>query len=294
MTPLDKTEHTRWDDDLRIEFDTHLALIEDEERAGGASVEEARRNARARFGSPLVSRDLARARRQGDRLRLATVGGEPRVHTDHRADHRARHWRERVDLRRRAARRPQSPALSGLGPVDRPGSRRAAAQSALGHGHDAGVRSTRGDEGRQRLRPHPRGVVVATATGARCASSDSPSATTRTADRAGRPAPDATTGPARPGAAVVVREVVRFRGLRQQAPAFREATAYDQSASGSPCPACRCGDNAARYNFARRSSCALIATMTVLADMRTAANAGGRRIPCAARTPAANGIATML
>ena len=48
------------------------------------------------------------------------------------------------------------------------------------------------------------------------------------------------------------------------------------------------------YSSARRSSCALIATMTVLADIRTAANAGGRRIPCAARTPAASGIATML
>jgi hypothetical protein len=48
------------------------------------------------------------------------------------------------------------------------------------------------------------------------------------------------------------------------------------------------------YNSARRSNCALIATMTVLADISTAANAGGRRIPCAAMTPAANGIATML
>jgi hypothetical protein len=48
------------------------------------------------------------------------------------------------------------------------------------------------------------------------------------------------------------------------------------------------------YNWARRSNCALIATMTVLADISTAANAGGRRIPCAAMTPAANGIATML
>ena len=53
-------------------------------------------------------------------------------------------------------------------------------------------------------------------------------------------------------------------------------------------------DSAVHYSFARRSSCALIATMTVLADMRTAANAGGSRMPCLARTPAANGIATML
>jgi hypothetical protein len=48
------------------------------------------------------------------------------------------------------------------------------------------------------------------------------------------------------------------------------------------------------YSWARRSNCALIATMTVLADIRTAAIAGGRRMPCGARTPAANGIATML
>ncbi len=48
------------------------------------------------------------------------------------------------------------------------------------------------------------------------------------------------------------------------------------------------------YSLARRSSCALIATMTVLADIRTAAKAGGRRMPCGARTPAASGIATML
>jgi hypothetical protein len=48
------------------------------------------------------------------------------------------------------------------------------------------------------------------------------------------------------------------------------------------------------YSLARRSSCALIATMTVLADISTAANAGGSRIPLDARTPAAKGIATML
>jgi hypothetical protein len=48
------------------------------------------------------------------------------------------------------------------------------------------------------------------------------------------------------------------------------------------------------YSSVRRSSCALTATITVLADISTAANAGGRRIPRAARTPAANGMATML
>ena len=54
------------------------------------------------------------------------------------------------------------------------------------------------------------------------------------------------------------------------------------------------GHGATAYSLARRSSCALTATMTVLADISTAANAGGRRMPCVARTPAANGIATML
>jgi hypothetical protein len=37
----------------------------------------------------------------------------------------------------------------------------------------------------------------------------------------------------------------------------------------------------------------LIATITVLADMNTAANAGGSKMPCGASTPAANGIAMM-
>jgi putative ABC transport system permease protein len=47
------------DDDLQQEFATHLALIEDEERADGFSAEQARRNARARFGNPLVQRERA-------------------------------------------------------------------------------------------------------------------------------------------------------------------------------------------------------------------------------------------
>jgi hypothetical protein len=50
----------------------------------------------------------------------------------------------------------------------------------------------------------------------------------------------------------------------------------------------------AGHNSARLSSCALMATITVLADMKTAPRAGVRRTPHAASTPAANGIATML
>jgi putative ABC transport system permease protein len=47
------------DDDLRQELDTHLGLIEEEERAHGSAPEQARRNARARFGNPLVHREQA-------------------------------------------------------------------------------------------------------------------------------------------------------------------------------------------------------------------------------------------
>src|SRR5690625_1165553 len=48
------------------------------------------------------------------------------------------------------------------------------------------------------------------------------------------------------------------------------------------------------FYTARRSSCALIATTTVLSDMSTAPSAGCSRIPQAARTPPARGMATML
>src|SRR5215831_15564574 len=47
------------DDELRREVDSHLTLIEDEERASGASEKAARRLARERFGSPLVHREQA-------------------------------------------------------------------------------------------------------------------------------------------------------------------------------------------------------------------------------------------
>jgi predicted permease len=49
----------RIDDDLRQEFDTHLALIEEEERAHGLSEDRARQEARARFGDPLGYRERA-------------------------------------------------------------------------------------------------------------------------------------------------------------------------------------------------------------------------------------------
>ena len=48
---------THMDDDLKQEFDTHLALIEEEGRAHGLSADEAREEARLRFGNPLAYRE---------------------------------------------------------------------------------------------------------------------------------------------------------------------------------------------------------------------------------------------
>jgi len=47
----------RLDEELRQELDTHLALIEEEERANGRSEDGARRHARLRFGAPSVHRE---------------------------------------------------------------------------------------------------------------------------------------------------------------------------------------------------------------------------------------------
>ena len=49
-----------------------------------------------------------------------------------------------------------------------------------------------------------------------------------------------------------------------------------------------------RYSCALRRSCALIATITVLADINTAPTAGESTKPSGARTPAASGMAKML
>jgi putative ABC transport system permease protein len=51
---------TRIDDELRQEIETHLALIEQDERAQGSSAEQARIDARTRFGSPSGYREEAR------------------------------------------------------------------------------------------------------------------------------------------------------------------------------------------------------------------------------------------
>ncbi len=63
MSPLRRlwnvVRRSRVDDDLRVEFETHLKLIEEEARAGGATAEEARRIAHERFGSALVYREQA-------------------------------------------------------------------------------------------------------------------------------------------------------------------------------------------------------------------------------------------
>jgi putative ABC transport system permease protein len=50
---------THMEDDLKQELDTHLALIEEEGRAHGLSADEARQDARRRFGNPLAYRERA-------------------------------------------------------------------------------------------------------------------------------------------------------------------------------------------------------------------------------------------
>ncbi|MGH9408340.1 MAG: ABC transporter permease, partial [Vicinamibacterales bacterium] len=50
---------SRLDDDLRQEIETHVALIEEEERAAGLTAAEARREARLRFGNPRAEREHA-------------------------------------------------------------------------------------------------------------------------------------------------------------------------------------------------------------------------------------------
>jgi putative ABC transport system permease protein len=63
MSPLRRiwnvVRRARLDEELRQEVDTHLALIEEEERAQGSSEERARQQARSRFGSPLAYRERA-------------------------------------------------------------------------------------------------------------------------------------------------------------------------------------------------------------------------------------------
>jgi putative ABC transport system permease protein len=63
MSPLRRlwnvVRRSRMDDDLRQELDTHVALIEEEERRQGLTAEQARRNARTRFGNPDAYREMA-------------------------------------------------------------------------------------------------------------------------------------------------------------------------------------------------------------------------------------------
>ena len=63
MSPLRRllnvVRRPRMDDDLRQELDTHVALIEEEERRHGSTAEQARRNARTRFGNPRAYRERA-------------------------------------------------------------------------------------------------------------------------------------------------------------------------------------------------------------------------------------------
>jgi predicted permease len=56
---LNVMRRSRMDDELRQELDTHVALIEEEERRQGLAAEQARRKARARFGNPRAYREKA-------------------------------------------------------------------------------------------------------------------------------------------------------------------------------------------------------------------------------------------
>src|SRR5437764_1291334 len=49
----------RIDDELRQEIETHVALIEEAERAQGSSPQQARMDAGVRFGNPLLYRERA-------------------------------------------------------------------------------------------------------------------------------------------------------------------------------------------------------------------------------------------
>jgi predicted permease len=51
--------HRRIDGELRQEIETHLAMIEEAERAQGSTAEQARRDAHARFGNPVLYRERA-------------------------------------------------------------------------------------------------------------------------------------------------------------------------------------------------------------------------------------------
>jgi predicted permease len=63
MSPLRRLwnvlRRSRMDDDLRQELETHVALIEEEERRQGLTAEQVRRKARTRFGNPAAYREQA-------------------------------------------------------------------------------------------------------------------------------------------------------------------------------------------------------------------------------------------
>src|SRR5208337_633795 len=52
--------HRQIDDEIRQEMGSHLAFLEEDERAHGADPQAARRNARARFGNDSVYREQTR------------------------------------------------------------------------------------------------------------------------------------------------------------------------------------------------------------------------------------------
>ena len=94
----------RLDDDLQQEIETHLALIEERERAQGSDTTQARQRARAAFGSPLGYRERALDAvvatwienvMQGCEVALRRLVQTPGVHARRRRDARARDRRQR-------------------------------------------------------------------------------------------------------------------------------------------------------------------------------------------------------
>ncbi len=150
MSPFRRVWNTirrrQLDDEIRQEVDTHLALIEDEERANGASDGRRppacpdtlwQRPRASRTGARRCDGDLSRKRVERDRVRAAPAASESGLYGRRRSDARAGHRRERGDLRRRRARAAQSAALSGVRSADRRDSHRHASQSGADHGHHA-------------------------------------------------------------------------------------------------------------------------------------------------------------
>ncbi len=93
---------TKKDEELAEEIESHLAHEQDQNAARGLPPQEARRQARLRFGNPRATRERVWRYRSFPLVEDAwrdlrfAVRARPdtRVHSDRPARHRRRHWRE--------------------------------------------------------------------------------------------------------------------------------------------------------------------------------------------------------